>query len=135
MNLAEYIKDSERAVAKEIFNAKFNSVEDVIALKPKIHQEKRRLNKEIEDFNITIRNSLYCREHIAQLKRQLKMCHTDDDIKRIKELLKSEERASKNFELKKEIFFKKYDTLTLIALSKNFRKSYDLKFIKSKYAL
>lgn len=135
MNLAEYAKDSEQAIAKEIFNAKFNSVEDVMALKAKINKEKRKLDKEISNFNNIIRSSICCRENIAKLKKQLKMCYTDNDAKKIEAWLEIDEKALKNYKLKRDALFEEYDVLTLIALSKNFRKSYNLKFIKSKYAL
>lgn len=68
MQLIDYIKDKEIAVATEIYNAKFKSVEDVVAMMKQITEEKENFNGIINEFNTTLYNIKVCLSKLA--KRQ-----------------------------------------------------------------
>ena len=72
MNLAEYIKDPEWAAAREIFNAKFESIVDAIDLMRKINEEKAKFNAIIYQFNKTIYNTKVCLSLIALEEENLR---------------------------------------------------------------
>lgn len=72
MNLAEYIKDPEWAVAREIFNAKFESIVDAVDLMQKIKEEKTEFNAAIYQFNKTMNNLKVCLSVLAREEETLR---------------------------------------------------------------
>lgn len=72
MKLTKYIKDPEWAVADEIFNAKFESMPDVIDLIRKIDKEKVEFDNAIYQFNRTVHNTKVCLSLIARAEEDLK---------------------------------------------------------------
>lgn len=72
MQLKDYIEDNDFAVATEIYNAKFNSVEDVVVLMQKIADEKAKFNDIICEFNHTLYNIKVCLSNLVYYKQRLK---------------------------------------------------------------
>ena len=56
MKLKDYIKDKKLAVATEIYNAQFSSVEDAASLMERIADERKEFEAIIREFNIILYN-------------------------------------------------------------------------------
>lgn len=105
MQLIDYIKYKEIAVATEIYNAKFNSVEDVAALMKKIAEEKADYNGVINKFKTTLYNikvymsklvkrqedlekfKRFKNSYIASLLEQFINNNTEDNLEAIKKAI------------------------------------------------
>ena len=72
MELADYINGSQYTIAKEIFNAKFNSIEDVIKLIRKLDDEQKEFDKAIRDFTIILRNIKIGLSRVTKQEERLK---------------------------------------------------------------
>lgn len=72
MELFDYIKNKDLAVATEIYNAKFESVEDVATLMNKIAEEKIKFNDIIREFNSTLHNIKVSISRLASSQERLK---------------------------------------------------------------
>ena len=71
MNFFDYIKNKDLAVASEIYNAKFNSVDDVSSLLNKIKEEESNFDNIIDEFMCTLYNIKVCLSRIAFNKDKL----------------------------------------------------------------
>ena len=72
MKLKDYIADSKLAVATEIYNANFASVEDVAALMEKIKGEENEFNNIIHEFNAILYNIQISMSNLARKTKRLK---------------------------------------------------------------
>lgn len=72
MQLKDYVEDNDFAVATEIYNAKCDSVEDIVVLMQKIAGEKAKFDDIICEFNCTLYNIKVCLSNLVYYKQRLK---------------------------------------------------------------
>ena len=72
MKLKDYINNKEYAIANEIYNARFNSVENVMELLANINEEEKKFDDIICEFNCTLYNIKVCISNIAYHKERVK---------------------------------------------------------------